>query len=80
MQKRLQILLVVFFCYFGSNIFAQRQYATNSVLSTSEWYKIGIVKEGVYKIDVPFLSQLGFNANQLSSSRIKLYGNGGRQL
>lgn len=80
MQNRLQILLVVIFCYFGSNIFAQRQYATNSVLSSGEWYKIGIVKEGVYKIDVPFLSQLGFNTNQLSSSRIKLYGNGGREL
>lgn len=80
MQNRLQILLVVIFCYFGSNIFAQRQYATNSVLSSGGWYKIGIVKEGVYKIDVSFLSQLGFNTNQLSSSKIKLYGNGGREL
>ena len=80
MQNRLQILLVVIFCYFGSNIFAQRQYASNSVLSSGKWYKIGILKEGVYKIDVSFLSQLGFNTNQLSSSRIKLYGNGGRQL
>jgi hypothetical protein len=80
MQNRLQIFLVVIFCYFGSNISAQRQYAANSVLSSGNWYKIGIVKEGVYKIDVSFLSQLGYNTNQLSSSSIRLYGNGGRQL
>ncbi len=80
MQNRLQILLIIIFCYFGGKIYAQRQYATNSVLSTGDWYKIGIVKEGVYKIDISFLSQLGININQLNSSSIKLYGNGGREL
>jgi hypothetical protein len=80
MQNRLLIVLVVISCYFGGDVLAQRQYAPNSVLSTGDWYQIGIIKEGVYKIDITFLSQLGININQLSSSSIRLYGNGGRQL
>jgi hypothetical protein len=80
MKIPLKTLLVVFFFSYGGLVFAQRQYAVNSVLSTGDWYKVGIVKEGIYKIDVPFLSQLGININQLSSTSIKLYGNGGRQL
>ena len=61
------------------NSFAQRQYVANSVLSSGDWYKIAVVKEGIYKIDVSFLSHLGINSTQ-SSSTIKLYGNGGGML
>ena len=59
---------------------AQRVYAANSVLSTGTWYKIGIKQEGVYKIDLPFLSALGVNTSGLSSAAIRLYGNGGGML
>ena len=80
MQNRYFILILFLCCFFINDLFAQRQYAPNSVLSTGDWYQIGIVKEGVYKIDISFLSQLGINTNQLSSSSIRLYGNGGGQL
>ncbi|MEK7198383.1 MAG: hypothetical protein AAB212_00460, partial [Bacteroidota bacterium] len=59
---------------------AQRVYATNSVLATGNWYKIGIKQEGMYKVDMALLSSLGINTTDLSSSSIRLYGNGGGML
>ncbi len=59
---------------------AQRVYAANSVLSTGTWYKIGVKQEGIYKIDLAFLSGLGINTSGLSSAAIRLYGNGGAML
>mgnify|MGYP006268451419 CR=1 FL=1 len=72
------IVLILFIC--SSQLIAQRQYATDSVLSKGEWYKIGITSEGVYKIDVNFLKSIGVNVANLNSSSIKLYGNGGAML
>lgn len=57
-----------------------RTYTAASVLATGNWYKIGVVKEGIYKIDVAFLTNLGLNTNNLSSAAIRLYGNGGAML
>jgi hypothetical protein len=72
------IVIVLFIC--SSQLIAQRQYATNSVLSKGNWYKIGVIKEGVYKIDVNFLKSIGVNVTNLNSLSIKLYGNGGGML
>lgn len=58
----------------------QRMYAANSVLSTGSWYKIAVKQEGIYKIDLAFLNNLGINTNNLSSASIRLYGNGGAML
>lgn len=54
---------------------AQRNYATNSVLATGNWYKIATVTEGIYKMDMPFLNRLGLNTNNLASNSIRLFGN-----
>ena len=70
------ILLILGSC----TCFAQRNYATNSVLAVGNWYKIAIAKQGIYKIDVAFLNTLGINTNNLSSASIRLYGNGGNML
>ncbi|MBU3714718.1 MAG: type IX secretion system sortase PorU, partial [Ferruginibacter sp.] len=77
MQYRYLILNLFSFIFCTANLFAQRQYAANSVLSSGDWYKIAIVKEGVYKIEAAFLNRLGIANNQPSAS-IRLYGNGGR--
>lgn len=59
---------------------AQRVYAGSSVLATGNWYKLSVTKPGVYKIDIPLLNSIGVNATGLSSSAIKIYGNGGSML
>ncbi len=69
--------------YLFFNVFAglgQRTYLPNSALSSGTWYKIAVKDPGVYKIDIPFLNNLGINTNNLSSVSIRLYGNGGQML
>lgn len=58
----------------------QRVYSPNSVLSTGNWYKLSTKGPGVYKIDIPFLGNLGVNTANLASGSIRIYGNGGQML
>jgi hypothetical protein len=54
--------------------------AVSSVLASGAWYKIAVPSRGVYKIDYNFLqSKLGISG-VISSTNIKLYGNGGQML
>jgi hypothetical protein len=61
-------------------IFGQRVYQPNSVLATGNWYKFSVKEAGIYKLDIPFLNSLGVSTSNLSSSSIKIYGNGGAML
>lgn len=56
------------------------EWADNSVLAEGEWYKIGIDRDGVYRIDRAFLQSLGIDPNTVNPQQINLYGNGGRML
>ena len=51
--------------------------ALNSVLTFGDWYKIGIVETGLYKVTYSDLVSLGVATNGLSSANIALFGNGG---
>lgn len=51
----------------------------NSPLASGTWYKIAVPHTGLYKIDHNFLAtQLG--VSNISSSRIRLFGHGGKML
>lgn len=58
---------------------AQRTYGPQSVLANGNWYKIGVTREGVYRIDLSLLNNLGITGN-IPSAGIRLFGNGGRML
>jgi len=64
----------------GADGFSQRVYAPNSVLATGNWAKIGVTKEGVYKIDANTLSGMGISSGGIASAAIRLFGNGGAML
>lgn len=72
--------------FFIFNIFcavktaAQRTYATNSVLQSGNFLKVGITQAGIYKVDAALLNNNGFSGSSISSASIKLYGNGGQML
>lgn len=51
-------------------------YASHSVLASGDWYKIGVVVDGIYKIDLPFLEQLGVDVSNLAPGSVHVYGNG----
>ncbi|MCO5233097.1 MAG: type IX secretion system sortase PorU [Chitinophagales bacterium] len=56
------------------------QYADNSFLSSGNWYKIGVEKNGVYRIDTDFLKKLGMDIQNINASEIKIYGHHGGML
>lgn len=66
--------------FLGLTALSQRNYAGHSVLASGSWFKIGVQETGIYKIDLPFLARLGLNTSNLSSSSLRLFGNGGAML
>lgn len=58
----------------------KRSHANHSVLGNGSWYKIAVSKTGIYKVTYDDLVALGVPVSGLSSSRIALFGNGGRML
>lgn len=55
-------------------------FASNSVLSDGEWYKLAVTASGIYKIDRSVLQALGLNAQNIDPKKIQVYGNGGGML
>jgi hypothetical protein len=55
-------------------------YAANSVLANGEWYKIGVLEDGVYKLSYAFLKQLGIAVDSINPRNLQLFGNGGKML
>ena len=58
----------------ASRTAAAHTFAGVSVLKTGDWYKIGVPRSGVYKLDAATLQQLGLPAG-LDPNRLQLYGN-----
>ena len=55
-------------------------YASHSVFKSGQWYKIGLTKDGIYKIKGSDLVSMGFSLNSVPTDQIKVYGNGGGML
>lgn len=60
--------------------FSQRNYVPHSVLANGNWVKVAIKEAGVYRLDIPFLNQLGLQVNGMPSSSIRVFGAGGAML
>ena len=52
--------------------------ASASVLASGKWYKIGVTKNGVYKLDKQFLKSMGLDLAGVDPKSIRIYGNGGK--
>ncbi|HEY4651448.1 MAG TPA: type IX secretion system sortase PorU [Pontibacter sp.] len=55
-------------------------FASNSVLSSGEWYKLAVTQSGIHKIDKATLQALGINTQTIDPRTIQLFGNGGSML
>jgi hypothetical protein len=51
-------------------------YASNSVLSTGEWYKIKVGADGVYKLSYSQIKEIGIS----NPAKLHIFGNGGKML
>ncbi|MCO5229900.1 MAG: type IX secretion system sortase PorU [Chitinophagales bacterium] len=56
------------------------QYADNSQLSSGNWYKIGVEKNGIYRMNAEFLKKLNIDIQNINTSEIKIYGQNGGML
>lgn len=55
----------------------QRNYATSSVLASGTWYRIGVTKTGIVKLDESFLKNtVGLDLASVDPRNLRLYGNG----
>ncbi|MBL4593698.1 MAG: hypothetical protein JKX68_07795, partial [Flavobacteriales bacterium] len=63
-----------------SNYINNKAFGTNSVLETGDWYKIAVLKDGVFKLTYNFLKNMGMDIDNLNPNNFKLYGNGGKML
>lgn len=59
-----------------------RSFVANSVLTpgSGDWYKIGVIKDGVYKITYSFLQNLGIDVDNINPDQLDIYGNGAGML
>lgn len=55
-------------------------FATSSVLSSGNWYKVAIAQDGIYKLSYDDLVSLGMDVSSIDPRRLNLYGNGGGML
>jgi hypothetical protein len=80
MIKSRYIICLAWFSACSLSALTQRNYAPNSVLSSGNWYKLGVSDPGIYKIDITLLNGIGVNTSNLASNSIRLFGNGGQML
>ena len=57
-----------------------RNYLSNSMLSTGKWYKFGVYQAGVYKLDYSFLKKLGISVDAVNPANIRIFGHRGGML
>jgi len=57
-----------------------KAFSTNSKLETGTWYKIAVLKKGVFKITYDFLKKIGVDVANVNPNDFKLYGNGAGML
>ena len=50
------------------------------MLSSGDWYKLLVPREGIYRIDLTLLEKMGLNGSDISPSRVQLFGHNGSVL
>ena len=53
---------------------ALHQYSSGSVLNTGEWFKIGVVESGIYKLTYSNLQNMGMDVENIDPKKIQIYG------
>ena len=78
-SQRIFLFFSIFYIHIqASDLSAHVNYVSesHSVLSSGYWYKIKVIRTGIYKLTYSELVNLGFSNPQ----NIRVYGNGGKQL
>ena len=57
--------------------FSVASFASDSMLSTGKWYKVGVSETGVYRLSYSDLSSLGVDVDRIDPRDLRLFHNGG---
>lgn len=79
MKKNIAILMTLFVIAqnrWYNNTVAQESWVSSSLLSSGIWYKMGVVEDGIYRLDYNALKQLGLS----NPSNPRVYSNNFGQL
>ncbi len=63
-----------------SSLVMQKDFVSNSVLQSGNWYKISVSHDGIYKIDKAFLESIGISTSNLNPFDVHIFGNGDGRL
>jgi len=55
-------------------------FASQSKMRSGDWYKIGVTKDAMFKLDYDFLNNLGINLDEIDPRKFRLFGYGGGML
>ena len=55
-------------------------FSSDSKLRNGNWFKIGVTKDAIFKLDYDFLKSLGMQVDQIDPRKIRLFGYGGGML
>ncbi len=55
-------------------------WSASSVLATGTWYRVGVTREGLFKLNRSVLDDLGLNVGSVDPRTLKVYGGGGGML
>lgn len=59
---------------------ASRIQSGSSIFASGDVYRIGVPREGIYRIDAAFLSSIGVPVQAIDPRNLSVYGNGGTML
>jgi len=76
LRRLIQVDIAITYKDSSSTLLSRPTYPAHSVLSSGNWYKIGVTQRGVYKIDAALLSSLGINIASINPKNMRVYGNG----
>lgn len=57
-----------------------RTYVPTSQLASGTWFKLGVAREGIYRLDYNYFNQIGANPGSINPNTIRIHGNGGGML
>jgi hypothetical protein len=80
MVRAVVFLFFLAFVLYPVNGGAQRTYASRSVLSTGNWYKLAVPSEGIYRIDGARIQTAGIANLPIPSAGLRLFSKGGKML
>lgn len=51
-----------------------KSFSNSSKLETGDWYKVAVIRDGVYKLSYKFLKNIGFDVDNINPQEFKIYG------